>query len=371
MESSPAQRLLEWFGHRARDLPWRRNRTPYRVLVAEFMLQQTRSETVISYYERFLERFPTLEALAQAELEEVLRVWEGLGYYARARNLHALAHRVVEEFNGQIPATYRELRALPGVGPYTAAAVASIAFSQPEIALDGNVRRVLARVLALSGDGRQPEFRRTLEETARRWMPPDRPGPFNEALMELGATVCLPRRPRCSECPLQEDCRAHQMGQEEEFPRPSRRPQVPHYDVTAAVIRDSSGRVLLARRKETGFLGGLWEFPGGKREEGETLPECLARELREELGIEVEVGEHLLTLRHAYTHFRVTLHVFACRIRSGTPRCLDCADVRWAEVSELNRFPMPATDRRIARFLEGSVGFEPKGREERREGINN
>lgn len=353
MGASIAERLLEWFGRRARDLPWRRNRTPYRVLVAEFMLQQTRSETVVPYYERFLERFPTLEDLARAELEEVLQVWEGLGYYARARNLHALARRVLVEFGGRIPETYRELRALPGVGPYTAAAVAAIAFGQPEVALDGNVRRVLARLLALPGDSRSPEFRRALEEAARRWMPPDRPGPFNEALMELGATVCLPRRPRCGECPLGEDCQAYRMGRAEEFPTPIRRPPVPHYEVTAAVIRDADGRVLLARRKEEGFLGGLWEFPGGKREEGETLQECLARELREELGIEVEVGAHLLTLRHAYTHFRITLHVFEGRILSGTPHCLDCADVRWADVRELDQFPMPATDRKIARFLQG------------------
>ncbi|MDW8068365.1 MAG: A/G-specific adenine glycosylase [Anaerolineae bacterium] len=346
-----ADRLLEWFGHHARDLPWRRERTPYRVWVAEVMLQQTRAETAGPYYERFIARFPTLESLARAPMEEVLRLWEGLGYYSRARLLHAAARQILEERNGHLPETREELERLPGVGPYIAGAVASIAFGRPEVALDGNAIRVLARLLALDGDLRRPTVRRRLEEAARAMMPPDRPGPFNEALMELGATLCRPRRPRCEACPLASDCQAHQWGQEESFPtRPPRRP-LPHYEVTAAVIRDKEGRILLARRKENSFLGGLWEFPGGKRESGERLEDCLAREMREELGIEVAVGERLVTLEHGYTHFRITLHVFYCDLVAGVPQCLDCEEVRWVTLEEMAALPMPVTDRRIAEML--------------------
>ncbi|MGB9776093.1 MAG: A/G-specific adenine glycosylase [Anaerolineae bacterium] len=352
LSSHLADRLLDWFARHARDFPWRRDRTPYRVWIAEVMLQQTRTEAMGPYYERFMARFPTLESLARAPREEVLRLWEGLGYYSRARMLHAAAQKVLEERGGELPDTREELQKLPGVGPYIAGAVASIAFGRSEVALDGNACRVLSRLLALEGDPRQPSVRRRLEEYARSMMPPDRPGPFNEALMELGATICLPRRPRCSDCPLADDCQAHQRGQEESLPTRAPRRPLPHYEVTAAVIQDPEGRILLARRKENSFLGGLWEFPGGKREEGESLEECLAREMREELGIEVAVGERLVTLEHGYTHFRITLHVFRCRLVAGVPQCLDCDEVRWVTVEEMAALPMPVTDRRIARMLE-------------------
>lgn len=351
LSTSLADRLLDWFAHHARDLPWRQNRTPYRVWVAEVMLQQTRTETMGPYYERFMACFPTLESLARAPLEDVLRVWEGLGYYSRARLLHAAARKVLEEWGGRLPETRQELQKLPGIGPYIAGAVASIAFGRPEVALDGNVCRVLSRLLALDGDPRQMSVRRRLEEYARSIMPQDRPGPFNEALMELGATVCRPRRPRCDACPLSGDCQAHRRGQEEAFPTRIPRRTVPRYEVTAAVIRGPDGRFLLARRKKDSFLGGLWEFPGGKREQGESLEECLARELQEELGIEVAVGEHLVTLKHGYTHFRITLHAFHCRLVAGEPRCLDCDEVRWVTVEEMAALPMAVTDRRIAALL--------------------
>lgn len=347
-----AGRLLAWFAEHARDLPWRHDRTPYRVWVAEVMLQQTRVDTVVPYYGRFLRRFPTLDALAAASLKDVLRVWEGLGYYARARNLHAAARRVMEEHGGQLPSTFEALRGLPGMGDYIAGAVASIAFGQPVVALDGNGRRVLARLFAVDGDARRVAVRRRLEALARSLLPSDRPGPFNEALMELGATVCLPRAPRCDRCPLAEVCQAHRAGAEERYPaRMAHRP-LPHYQVAAAVILRENGRVLVARRREEDFLGGLWEFPGGKQEDGETLQECLVRELKEELGIGVEVGERLLTLEHTYIHFRITLHAFRCALREGEPRCLECADWRWVLPADLEALPMSVADRRIARAVQ-------------------
>ena len=346
-----AMRLLDWFARRSRDLPWRRERTPYRVWVAEVMLQQTQVETVVPYYERFLESFPTVEALAVAPLEEVLKAWEGLGYYARARNLHAAARRVVTAHAGQLPDTFERLLALPGVGRYIGGAVASIAFGRDVAAVDGNARRVLCRVFEVREDVTRSGVQRKLETLAAGLLPPGRAGAFNEALMELGATVCTPRAPLCDRCPLVDLCRATAAGDPEALPVRRPRRQIPHYDVPAAVTVRADGRVLVAQRNVDDMLGGLWEFPGGKREDGETLPECLVREMREELGVEVAVGEQLVVVRHAYTHFRITLHAFHCQLVGGEPRCLDCAAFRWVTLAELDGLPMSVADRRVALAL--------------------
>ncbi|MGC9397968.1 MAG: A/G-specific adenine glycosylase [Anaerolineae bacterium] len=334
--------LLHWFAAHARDLPWRHDRTPYRIWVSEVMLQQTQVETVRDYFLRFLARFPTVEALAAASQEEVLKVWEGLGYYRRARMLHAAAQEIVAHHGGELPADVKALRSLPGIGPYTAGAIASLAFDIAAPAVDGNVRRVLARALALTDPTRAE-----LEDAVRALLPQARPGAFNEALMELGATLCRPQQPHCLLCPWREFCRARQLGRQEDFPAPRERKEIPHYDVAAAVtVRD--GEVLIARRPSEAMLGGLWEFPGGKREDGETLPTALRREMQEELGIAVDVGAPLLTLEHAYTHFRITLHAFWCRLTGGEPRCIACTDFAWVTPDALDNYAMAVTDRQIA-----------------------
>lgn len=346
--STLATRLIAWFAVNARDLPWRRERSPYRVWVAETMLQQTQADTVAPYYERFMARFPNVQTLAEASLEDVLKVWEGLGYYARARNLHAAARKVMAEHNGQLPATFEELLALPGVGRYTAGAVASIAFGCDVPAVDGNARRVLARVLAI----REPLKPREWERLASSLLPPGQAGAFDEALMELGATVCTPRAPRCETCPILDLCRAYASGEQDSLPVRRPRRKIPHYEVTAAVLVYDDGRVLVTQRHADDMLGGLWEFPGGKREGNETLAECLAREIREELGIEIEVGDLLTVVEHAYTHFRITLYALRCRLVSGEPHCLDCAAFRWVTLAELDALPMSVADRKIARALQ-------------------
>ena len=350
-----AERLLAWFARHARDLPWRRDRSPYRVWVAEVMLQQTQAETVVPYYERFLGQFPTVEALAGAPLEEVLKVWEGLGYYARARNLHAAARQVVAAHAGQLPDTFEGLLALPGVGRYIGGAVASIAFGQDVPAVDGNARRVLCRVFEIREDVTQSRMQRKLEVLATSLLPPAQAGAFNEALMELGATVCTPRAPRCERCPLRDSCQAHAQGDPEALPVRRPRKRVPHYDVAAAVTFRDDGRVLVAQRNADDMLGGLWEFPGGRREDGETLPECLAREMREELAVTVDVGELLTVVRHAYSHFRITLHAFRCQLVAGEPRCLDCAAFRWVRLAGLDALPMSVADRKIAQVLQSDA----------------
>lgn len=361
--SEAQPRLLEWFAAHARDLPWRHNRTPYRVWVAEVMLQQTQVEKVRDYFVRFVTRFPTVETLAEAPLDDVLKKWEGLGYYSRARALHRAAQTVVTQYNGDLPADVDALRKLPGIGAYTAGAIASIAFGIPAPAVDGNVRRVLARVLALTAPTSAE-----LEAAVRRLLPDDAPGAFTEALMELGATLCRPKSPHCLLCPWRDLCRARALGQPEDFPAPKPRKTIPHYDVVAAVtLREDAHpegagplgahRILVARRRQEDMLGGLWEFPGGKREPGETLPEALRRELQEEMGIDIAVGEQLIVIEHAYTHFRITLYAFVCRHIAGEPVCIECDDFRWATLAEIDALPMAVTDRKIAEVVKKLLAF--------------
>ncbi|MDQ7039796.1 MAG: A/G-specific adenine glycosylase [Rhodothermus sp.] len=340
-------RLIDWYHQHARDLPWRRTSDPYRIWVAEIMLQQTRVDQVGPYYERFLKTFPSVEALAAASLDDVLRCWEGLGYYARARNLHRAARQIVAQHGGRLPETYRALRRLPGIGPYTAAAVASIAFGEPRAVLDGNVLRVLTRVLAIADDIRSSATRSALQEVADMLIPPEAPGTFNQALMELGATVCTPARPRCSECPLRTVCQAYALGTPTDFPVQAPRPSVPHYDVALGILFNEAEAVLIQRRPEHGLLGGLWEFPGGKREPGESLEAACARELYEELGVQVAVGPCLAKVRHAYTHFRVTLYAFRCTLKAGEPCSRTGLPLRWVPLNELDRYAFPRANRRL------------------------
>jgi A/G-specific adenine glycosylase len=351
MSFTLAQRLLDWYDQHARQLPWRTHPEPYRVLVSEIMLQQTRVETVLPYFERWMERFPDVQALAAASQQEVLAAWEGLGYYSRARSLHRAAQQVVEKYGGQIPSEMEELRSLPGVGPYTAAAIASIAFQRDEAALDGNIRRVLARVFNVEVPARSPQGDKILWELARENLPPDRAGDYNQALMDLGASICTPRRPGCPVCPLESGCQARLLGIQEQRPVKLARREVPHYLVTAAVIWQKA-QVLITLRPQDGLLGGMWEFPGGKLQEGEDLPTCLQREIGEELGVEIVVLQPVGVYRHAYTHYRVTLHAFHSRIVSGDLTALQVADFRWVSVPELSSYPMGKIDRLIAKDLQ-------------------
>lgn len=314
------------------------------------MLQQTQVVTVIPYFLRFTERFPTVQALAQAPLDDVLKLWEGLGYYARARHLHRAAQKVVTELGGRVPDTVEELGRLPGIGAYTAGAIASIGFGRNAPVVDGNVKRVLCRVYAIRGDPRQPQMQNRLWALARANLPRSQPGRWNEALMELGATICTPRSPRCEKCPLAPVCRARARGIQDKLPERTAPKRIPHYDVTAAIIRQRE-RVLIARRPLGGMLGGLWEFPGGKKKRGESLEECLQREICEELGIEIKVGQLVTRVKHAYTHLRITLYAFECRRVRGRPRAIQVADWRWVTLDALDTFAFAVTDRKIIQAL--------------------
>lgn len=351
MKAEIARRLLDWYARHARSLPWRaRSADPYAVWVSEVMLQQTRVETVIPYYERWMARFPTLAALAAAGEQDVLQAWEGLGYYSRARNLHRAAQAVMKRFDGRLPADRAALASLPGVGRYTAGAIASIAFDQDEPALDGNIRRVYARLFNLDLPVRSAEGEQRLWALAAEHLPAGRAGDYNQALMDLGATICTPKNPACPACPLSELCQAFALGVQAERPIMQARASIPHYTVTAAVLH-RNGSVLIARRPSQGLLGGLWEFPGGKLEPGESLPQGLAREIREELGAEIEVGQPIGVYRHAFTHFRITLHAFHCRLAGGEPRPIEASELRWVSPADLAQFPMGKVDRMISKEL--------------------
>ncbi|MBN1359962.1 MAG: A/G-specific adenine glycosylase [Sedimentisphaerales bacterium] len=343
--------LLRWFDRAARDLPWRRTKDPYAIWVSEVMLQQTQVETVRPYYERFLRRFPTVQHLARARLDTVLKLWEGLGYYSRARNLHRAAGQIVARYDGHLPPTGEELVTLPGIGAYTAGAIASIAFGRREPVVDGNVTRLLCRVFRIRTDPKDSATQKEIWRLAQELLPTRRAGDFNQALMELGSEICLPRRPLCAECPLCRVCQARQHDEETVLPLRRARKAIPSYTIAIGVIYNRQGRILIDKRKPEGLLGGLWEFPGGKKEPSESLQKALRREVREELGIQIRVGRLLAVVDHAYSHFRVRLHAFICEHLSGTPRCITCSDVRWVSPASLRRYAFPAANTKIIQAL--------------------
>lgn len=339
--------LIAWFKEHQADLPWRRVRDPYSVWLSEIMLQQTQVAAVIGYFERFVAKFPTVQALAGASLDEVLKAWEGLGYYSRARNLHKTSKIVADEMGGDFPNTVDELIKLPGIGRYTAGAIASLAFGVDAPVLDGNVIRVFSRIFNISEDVTHAETIKKLWGLAEDVLPEGQAALWNEGLMELGRVICTPRSPECGRCPVNEFCEACKLGVQEQRPVKTPKTKTPHYDVTAGVIRREDGLMLIAQRPVDKMLGGLWEFPGGKRQEGESLPECLRREIDEELGIEIAVGPQIATVRHAYTHFSITLYAFECRYIGGEAQAIGCADFAWVSEDQLDAYAFPVTDRKI------------------------
>jgi len=341
------QRLMRWYRAHRRELPWRATRDPYCIWISEVMLQQTTVLVVVPYYKRWIERFPGVEALARADLQTVLKEWQGLGYYQRARNLHSAAQIILQQHKGEIPRDHNTLISLPGFGPYTTAAVLSIAFDLPYPVLDANVRRVCMRLMGLHGQadtGKDKAIQQFLEPH----LPKRAMGAFNQALMELGALVCRSRNPACLVCSVTEFCRAYAAGEQEIIPRP-KKISYTKLDAVLAVIQEGD-RYLIQKRPDIGLLAGLWEFPGGKLETGETPEQALCREVQEELGVEVIDARFLTTVEHAYTQFRVTLHAFACRL-SEPPR-LRKGTHRWVTLRGMRRYPFPSGSVRFIRFLE-------------------
>jgi A/G-specific adenine glycosylase len=351
-----AQRLLSWYAKHARPLPWRGTADAYRVWVVEVMLQQTQVETVIPYYQRWLARFPDIDTLAAASEHDVLAAWEGLGYYSRARNLHRAARLIVQQHGGRLPASEAALRALPGIGAYTAAAVASIAFGIDAAVLDGNVKRVLARVFDVRADVKSAAGEKRLWALARSLVPPGRAGDYNQALMDLGATICLPRAPACGRCPVRGLCLARKHGLQLERPVASPRAPIPHRHMAACVVR-KRGRVLIERRPPGGLLGGLWAFPAVPWAPGQSPDGALAEAVLSNYGLDVVVLDSTPeVLEHAFTHFKLRLHVFDGQWRSGKlQRAAPGSQRQWVPVACLHAYPMGKLDRRIAMRLQASA----------------
>ncbi len=347
------RRLLAWYDAHARDLPWRRNRDPYAVWLSEIMLQQTQVETVKAYFERFLLTFPTIKSLARADEHDVLRLWEGLGYYRRARHLHRAAQIIMAEHGGRFPREPAAVRRLPGVGRYTAGAILSIAFDAREPILEANTMRLLARLLAYGGDPRSTAGQRLLWAAADALLPQRGAGRFNQAMMELGSRLCTPRTPRCEECPLALMCRTNQQGRQQEILPPKSKP--PQEAVReAAVLARHRGRVLLLRWPEGRRWAGLWDFPRFPIQAEK--PAAVRRELAENVfsltGAQIASGRQVATLTHSVTRFRITLECYEADVLSSVRNAASKVETRWVRPAELNDYALSSTGRKLANIVQ-------------------
>lgn len=349
------QNLLSWFDEHQRDLPWRHTYDPYQVWISEIMLQQTQVKTVLPYFERWIKRLPTLESVAAADEQTILKLWEGLGYYSRARNLQKAAREIVEKYGGLFPSDYDRIRELPGIGPYTAGAIASIAFNKDRPILDGNVIRVLTRLANDARNTREARMQKELWQWAEALIPKGHARVFNQGLMELGALTCTPKNPACGTCPLKEQCMAYDAGTQEALPNRGEREKSIAITVAIAILQKSN-KIFIQRRQAKGLMAGLWEFPGGKVESGETPEQALKREVHEELNIDIENIEPFLRLKHAYTKYKVDLHCFTARPKSTKIQLKAAQEYQWSPVTELAKLPFPAANVRVIRALvEGKI----------------
>lgn len=354
--------LLYWFSANRRDLPWRRTYDPYQVWISEIMLQQTQVKTVLPYFDRWMKALPNIESVARADEDKILKLWEGLGYYTRARNLHKAAKVIVEKHNGKFPQHLTDIRALPGIGRYTAGAIASIAFNQPEPIVDGNVIRVLARWTNFRKNTRDKENLEFIWCLAKSLIPKKSTRTinarnFNQALMEFGALVCTPKSPACSSCPVKAECQAFAKGTQEKIPNLGPKSKKIAIQVALAVIRhpetnpSKSNKFFIQQRQHKGLMGGLWEFPGGKLEPSETPEKALRREIKEELGITLKSPRPILRIKHAYTKYTVDLHCFLADYADGKIQPATAQNYRWATLREMKKLAFPAANAKIIDHL--------------------
>lgn len=355
------QQLVAWYEASHRDLPWRNTRDPYEVWVSEIMLQQTQVDTVIPYYHRFLKQFPTIEALALAPQDLVLKQWEGLGYYARARNLQKAAQTILQKHKGVFPKKSDAVEALCGIGKSTAGAILTFSYGKPHPILDGNVKRVLSRLIAEKRPVDDKAVVELLWQVSAQLLPKQAEVAYclNQALMELGATCCTPRNPKCDVCPWVTDCKAYQEQLQEHIPQKGKKLVQPHYTIAVGVVFNHKNQILIAQRPEQGLLGGLWEFPGGKCLPNETLAQCVERELLEETGLSVKVESQIESVKHAYTHFKITMHAFRCSVISGKAQPKASQKIKWVSSDALSEFAFPKANLKIIESLKQSNFEQP------------
>jgi len=347
------RRLLAWYAKHARDLPWRKSSNPYRVWVSEVMLQQTQVETVKAYFQRFMKAFPTIKKLAAADEQEVLRLWEGLGYYRRARGLHAAAQQIMDEHQGRFPRDLTTLQTLPGIGRYTAGAIASIAFDQRAPILEANTIRLFARLLGYREDPTKSAGQKLLWQTAEEVLPQKAIANFNQALMELGALVCKPNSPHCEQCPVASLCVAHESDAQESIPRTTKKTKFTDLN-EAAVVVHKNGRVLLRLCAEDQRWAGLWDFPRFALDSEGPLfvrDELIAK-VQTQTGVQVEPGGLLKTIKHGVTRYRITLDCYEAKYSSGRLKRTPGKELRWYAMQKLRELPLSSTGRKIADLIE-------------------
>jgi len=351
-----AKSLTDWYKSNKRNLPWRETPHPYHTLICEFMAQQTQINTLIPYYDRWLNKYPNISDVAKADEDDILKSWEGLGYYSRARNLHKTCQIISNEYHGIVPEDPDILQTLPGVGPYIGAAIASIAYEVPISVVDGNVLRVMTRLFGLSDDIGKDKTKKNIQNRLNQIIKTTTPSEFNQGVMELGATICTPKNPDCQHCPIQNVCYAKNMEQIEKFPVKQKKPPTPHHIIVVGIIQRSDGKVLITKRKKNQLLGGLWEFPGGKVRNTETLENATIREIKEEVNLDASIAHFLCKVKHAYSHFKVTLHAYMCSVSSHESiQCNSADDHEWVEPSELNKFAFPKANKVIIQHLTESI----------------
>ncbi len=343
-KKSIQKKLLKWYQKNKRDLPWRRTADPYAIWVSEIMLQQTQVSTVLPYYQKFLKVFPTVSRLARADLPKVLKTWEGLGYYSRARNLHRASRIVIEHYRDRLPNTQDNLIRLPGIGRSTAGAILSFAFNKDAAILEANAKRVLSRLFAVSSNSKKENTEKTLWSIAKSLIPKGLSNPFNQALMDLGSMICTPKDPLCPECPLHRYCKGRRSGRPERFSQRIPRKKIPHIEGVCAVIW-KKGKVLLNQRPPSGLLGGLWEFPNWRTEEKEKPRLGLRNYVKKETRMDVEVTGSLGTFKHTFSHFKLTLYVYHCQLIDGMGKG------KWVLLKNLPLLPMSRIHRRIANLI--------------------
>ena len=346
------KRLIRWFEKNGRDLPWRKTKDPYSIWVSEIMLQQTQVSTVIPYYQKFLKSFPTVRHLAKTNLSKVLKVWEGLGYYSRARNLHRASQIVLNHFRGKVPDTLKDLVSLPGIGRSTAGAILSFVYNKEAPILDGNAKRVLSRLFAISGDSKEKKMDQQLWRLSESLIPKGHANSFNQALMDLGAMICTPKDPQCPTCPLRNLCKGYLSGKPESYPPRTIKKTIPHITAVSIVI-EKDKKLLLNQRPPRGLLGGLWEFPNWEIEEKRRLRPRLRNYIKKEMGMNVKVKESVGTFQQTYSHFKLTLHVSYCQTINGEGKG------RWVPIQNLHLFPMSRIHRKIADTVLSRQALDP------------
>ena len=338
--------LCSWYEKHQRTLPWRRSKKAYPVWISEVMLQQTQVQTVIPYYKNFMNVFPSIRSLAKAPEDKLLKAWEGLGYYSRALRLKKAAHVILKKYHGCIPENNEDLKTLPGMGDYIASAISSICFEKTNPVVDGNVLRVCLRFWGIYEDIKKASLKGVIRDRLRPYICQTTPSVFNQAMMELGAMVCRPRDPSCKTCPLKGQCYAFQNNRVSDLPTTTKKQKKPHYQIAVAIVYKGN-KILIAKRKSHGLLGGLWEFPGGKRKGKEALKKTAIREVKEETNIDIQIEEKITSIKHAYSHFSITLTAFRARYVSGKAKAKEAQALRWIFPEEIKNFAFPTANKKI------------------------